>query len=125
MRLTASVLEKMPAMRGVADEVGLARILALRDAAGVGELDVFEVAGGGEGEELAETVGHLNVGSELDVLLMGEGGDVDGVLDDAELEVVADLHGRAGCRWPPAPHPWRHRCAGRGGRWGARRRASL
>ena len=74
---------------GVADEVGFAG----GDAAGVGDLDVFEVAGGGVGEEVAEALGHLDVGGDLDVLLVRERGEVDGVLDDAELEVVADLHG--------------------------------
>ena len=78
-----------PGDGGVADEVGF----TLSDTAGVGDLDVFEVAGGGMGEELAEAFGHLDVGGQLDVLLVREGGDVDGVLDDAELEVVADLHG--------------------------------
>ena len=42
---------------------------------------------------MAEALGHLDVGGELDVLLVREGGEIDGVLDDAELEVVADLHG--------------------------------
>ncbi len=32
-------------------------------------------------------------GGDLDVLLVGERGEIDGVLHDAELEVVADLHG--------------------------------
>ena len=74
---------------GVADEVGFAG----GDAAGVSDLDVFEVAGGGVGEEVAEALGHLDVGGDLDVLLVRERGEVDGVLDYAELEVVADLHG--------------------------------
>ena len=74
---------------GVADEVGFAG----GDAAGVGDLDVFEVAGGGVGEEVTEALGHLDIGSDLDVLLVRERGEVDGVLDDAELEVVANLHG--------------------------------
>ena len=47
----------------------------------------------GVAEELAEAVGHLDVGRDFGVLLFGERGDVDGVLDDAELEVVADLVG--------------------------------
>src|SRR5258708_38390912 len=51
------------------------------------------MAGGGVGEEVYEALGHLDVGGDLDVLLVGEGGEVDGVLDDAEFEVVADLHG--------------------------------
>ena len=51
---------------GVADEVGLAR----GEAAGVGDLDVLEVAGGGVGEEVAEALGHLDVGGDLDVLLV-------------------------------------------------------
>ena len=53
---------------GVADEVGFAG----GDAAGVGDLDVFEVAGGGMGEEVAEALGHLDVGGDLDVLLVRE-----------------------------------------------------
>jgi hypothetical protein len=44
-------------------------------------------------EELAEAFGHLDVGGDFGVLLFGEGGDVDGVLDDAEFEEVADLVG--------------------------------
>ncbi len=73
----------------VADEVGLAG----GDAAGVGDLNVFEIARRGVGEEVAEALGHLDVGRDLDVLLVRERGEIDGVLDDAELEVVADLHG--------------------------------
>src|SRR6266851_1028139 len=74
---------------GVADEVGLAG----GDATRVGDLDVFQIAGGGVREEVAEALGHLDIGGDLDVLLMREAGEVDGVLDDAELEVVANLHG--------------------------------
>ncbi len=45
------------------------------------------------GEEGAEAGGHVDAGADFEVLLVGEGGEVDGVLDDAELEVVADLAG--------------------------------
>src|SRR3954453_19718838 len=41
---------------------------------------------------MSEALGHLDVGGDLDVLLVGEGGEIDGVLDDAEFEVVANLH---------------------------------
>ena len=47
----------------------------------------------GVAEELAEARGHLDVGRDFGVLLLGERGDVDGVLDDPELEVVAHLVG--------------------------------
>ena len=46
------------------------------------------------GKEGAEALSHLDVRRGLDVLLARERGDVDGVLDDTELEVVADLHGK-------------------------------
>ncbi len=74
---------------GVADEVGF----AAGDAAGVGDLDVFEVAWRRVGEEVAEAHPHLDVGGEFDVLLMRERRQVDGVLHDTEFEIVADLHG--------------------------------
>src|SRR5438105_3256604 len=74
---------------GIADEIGFSR----SEAASVGDLDVFQIAGRGVGEEVAEALGHFDVGRDLDVLLVGEGGEIDGVLHDAELEVVADLHG--------------------------------
>ena len=44
--------------RGIADQLGL----TLRDAAGVGDLDVFEIARRCVREEVAETLRHLNVG---------------------------------------------------------------
>lgn len=74
---------------GVADEVGFAG----GEAAGVGDLDVLQVSRRRVGEEVTQALGHLDVGGDLDVLLVREGGQVDRVLDDAELEVVADLHG--------------------------------
>ena len=74
---------------GVANEVGFAG----GDAASVGDLDVFEVAGGGMGEEAAETLSQVDPRGELFVLLVREGWEVYGVLGDAEFQVVADLHG--------------------------------
>src|ERR1700743_1993425 len=74
---------------GVADEVSFAG----GDPAGVGDLNVFEVAGGGGREEVTEALGHFDVGGDLDVFLVRERGEVDGILDDAELKVVANLHG--------------------------------
>ncbi len=74
---------------GVADEIGF----AAGDAAGVGDLDVLEVAGGGVREEVTEPLGHLDVGATSMYSSCERRWQVDGVLDDAELEVVADLHG--------------------------------
>ena len=84
---------------GVADEVGLERC----ETAVVGDGDVLDAAGHsllvvgastcGVTEELAETVCHFDVRGDLCVLLLRERREVDGVLDYAELEVVADLVG--------------------------------
>ena len=51
------------------------------------------IARAGMAEQLAEPRGHLDVGRDFGVLFLRERGDVDGVLHDAELEVVADLLG--------------------------------
>ena len=79
----------MPAMAALR----MRSVLPVASAAAVGDLDVLELPARGVGEEVAEALGHVDVGGDLDVLFVGEGGEVDGVLDDAELEVVADLHG--------------------------------
>src|SRR5260370_501924 len=55
---------------GVADDVGLAG----GDATRVGEMYVFEIDGGGVREQVGEALGDLDVGGDLDVLLMREGG---------------------------------------------------
>ena len=77
----------MPAMAALRTR----SVLPCGDAAGVGDLDVLDCRGRVR-EEVAEALGHLDVGRELDVLLVGEAGEVDGVLDDAELQIVAHLH---------------------------------
>lgn len=74
---------------GVADEVGF----GVSEGAGVAELDGLDAARVGLGEEAAEAGGELDEGSELEVFLVSDGGGVDGVLDDAELQVFADLAG--------------------------------
>jgi hypothetical protein len=94
MRLTPSAPWKMPAMAALR----IMSVLSCGEAAVVGERDALDVAGCSalppwRGRGVAEAGGHLDVGRDFGVLLFGERGDVDGVLDDAELEVVADLVG--------------------------------
>ena len=87
--LSPSVPEKMPAMAALRTR----SVLPCGDASAVGDLDVLQIARRGVREEVAEALGHLDVGRDLDVLLVRERGQVDGVLHDAELQVVAHLHG--------------------------------
>ena len=83
---------------GVADEIGF----GVGECAAVGEIDGLDAAFAGLREKRAEAAGEVDVGRELDVLLVAERRQVDGILHDAELEIFADLHARSGCRRPPA-----------------------
>ncbi len=74
---------------GVADEVGF----GFGERAAIDEVNGLDAALAGLREERAETPGEIDEGRELHVLLVAERGKVDGVLHDAELEILAHLHG--------------------------------